>query len=96
VANAEGAAVASLRRTKRHPRLAQRRREEERQVAPSTVPGTEYGTMHIRPDVLTFDFPGYGSQHLQHISWNEWFTSFDGRHLIFVYQGHLKSGKQSP
>jgi hypothetical protein len=65
---------------------------EERGATPATVPGTEH---EGRPGVLRFDFPGYGGDNLQHISWEEWFTSFDERNLRFKYQEHKKDGSQS-
>jgi hypothetical protein len=65
---------------------------EERGAKPATVPGTEH---EGRPGVLRFDFPGYGGENLQHISWDEWFTSFDERKLRFKYQEHKKDGSQS-
>jgi hypothetical protein len=48
-----------------------RRWAEERQAQPATVPGTEHDG---RPGVLTFDFPGYGGERLQSISWDEWLS----------------------
>ncbi|MBX6341750.1 MAG: hypothetical protein IRY97_04775 [Thermomicrobiaceae bacterium] len=65
---------------------------EERNATPATVPGTEHGN---RPGVLRFDFPGYGGQELQHISWDDWFTTFDERNLVFLFQEHMKNGNQS-
>lgn len=65
---------------------------EERDATPSTVPGTEHDG---RIGVLRFDFPGYGGQSLQHVSWDQWFTTFDERRLNFLYQEHLRSGRQS-
>lgn len=64
----------------------------ERDAAPATVPGTEHGG---RPGVLRFDFPGYGGRDLRHVSWDEWFTTFDERGLNFIYQEHKKDGAQS-
>jgi hypothetical protein len=64
----------------------------ERDASPATVPGTEHGG---HKGVLRFDFPGYGGQDLEHISWDEWFKSFDDRKLNFIYQEHKKDGKQS-
>lgn len=68
-----------------------RRWAEERRARPATVGGTEHGD---RPGVLRFDFPG-GSRDLDHISWDEWFSRFDGRNLVFLFQEHLKDGDQS-
>jgi hypothetical protein len=65
---------------------------EERQAIPATVPGTEHGD-HL--GVLTFDFPGYGGQKLQHVSWDEWLKTFKERKLVFLFQEHMKDGKMS-
>ncbi len=64
----------------------------ERKAKPATIEGTEHGN---RPGVLRFDFPGYGGRELEKISWNDWFKSFDTRQLIFQFQEHMRSGKQS-
>lgn len=69
-----------------------RRWADERGAVPATVPGTEH---EGRPGVLVFDFPGYGGEKLQHVSWDEWFGSFDSRELNFIYQEHTKDGRQS-
>ncbi|MDQ2830257.1 MAG: hypothetical protein M3Y74_14585 [Chloroflexota bacterium] len=66
--------------------------DKERQGAPATVPGTEHGDT---AGVLRFDFPGYGGQKLEHISWDEWFKPFDERELVFIYQEHKKDGSPS-
>ena len=65
---------------------------EERKAQPATVPGTEHGD-HL--GVLRFDFPGYGGRELKHVSWEEWFKTFDDRDLVFVYQEHKKAGEMS-
>ena len=65
---------------------------EERGAKPATVPGTEHDG-HV--GVLRFDFPGYGGQELKHVSWDEWFKTFDARNLTFIYQEHTKDGKES-
>ncbi len=65
---------------------------EERGGQPATVPGTEHGN---RPGVLRFNFPGYGGQGLQPVSWDDWFKTFDSRHLIFVFQEHKTDGRMS-
>lgn len=69
-----------------------RRWAEERQATPSTVPGSEHDG-HV--GVLTFDFPGYGGQNLQHISWDDWFQAFDARNLVILFQEHLQDGRPS-
>jgi hypothetical protein len=65
---------------------------QERGAVPATVPGTEHDG---HPGVLRFDFPGYGGQDLQHISWEDWFRAFDERNLTFKFQEHKKDGAQS-
>ena len=65
---------------------------EERKADPATVARKSESD---RPRVLRFDFPGYGGQELEHITWDEWFSAFDERRLSFIYQEKLKSGQQS-
>jgi hypothetical protein len=65
---------------------------EKRGAKPATVPGTERGS---RAGVLTFDFPGYGGEGLEEISWDEWFKTFDARDLRFLFQEHTSDGKES-
>lgn len=65
---------------------------EERGATPATVPGTEHDG---RPGVLRFDFPGYGGHGLKKIGWEDWFRSFDERGLVFLFQEHMRDGKQS-
>jgi hypothetical protein len=69
-----------------------RRWAEARGAQPATVPGSEHDG---HPGVLTFDFPGYGGERLQHISWDDWLRTFQERNLTFVYQEHKKDGAQS-
>jgi hypothetical protein len=64
---------------------------EERGATPATVEGTEHGD---RLGVLTFDF-GDGGDRLRHVSWDEWFRTFDERGLNFIHQEERKDGKQS-
>jgi hypothetical protein len=64
---------------------------EERNAVPATVEGTEHGD-HL--GVLRFDFGGE-SDRLRHVSWDEWFATFDARKLNFLYQEERKDGKQS-
>jgi hypothetical protein len=68
-----------------------RRWAEERDGVPATVEGTEHGD---RLGVLRFDFSG-DSQNLRHVSWDEWFETFDVRKLNFIYQEERKDGNQS-
>lgn len=65
---------------------------EARRAEPATVPGTEHGD-HL--GVLRFDFPGYGGDDLEHVSWDDWFDTIDRRDLEFKYQNTLADGKQS-
>jgi hypothetical protein len=65
---------------------------EERGAEPATVPGTDH---EGRAGVLRFNFPGYGGESLQEISWEEWFKPFDERELVFLFQEHKSSGEQS-
>jgi hypothetical protein len=64
---------------------------EERDAVPATVPGTEHGD-HL--GVLRLDFGGQDDQ-LRHVSWEEWFATFDDRSLNFLYQEERKDGRQS-
>ena len=68
-----------------------RRWAEERNAVPATVDGTEHGD-HL--GVLTFDFGG-DSENLRHVSWDEWFDTFDARNLNFIYQEERKDGNKS-
>lgn len=65
---------------------------EKRGAVPATVPGTEH---EGHAGVLTFDFPGYGGERLEHISWDDWFKAFDERNLIFKFQEHKADGSES-
>jgi hypothetical protein len=64
---------------------------EERDGVPATVEGTEHGD-HL--GVLRIDFGG-GNDKLRHISWDEWFDTFDSRQLNFIYQEQRSDGQQS-
>jgi hypothetical protein len=68
-----------------------RRWAEERDGVPATVEGTEHGD-HL--GVLRFDFGG-DSDRLRHVSWEEWFDTFDTRKLNFLYLEERKDGNQS-
>lgn len=65
---------------------------EDRKAEPATVPGTEHGN---RAGVLRFNFPGYGGESLEALSWDDWFKTFDDRELVFLFQEHQKAGNQS-
>jgi hypothetical protein len=64
---------------------------EARDATPATVSGTEHDE-HL--GVLRFDFGG-DSDNLQHVSWDEWFKTFDERRLNFIYQEERSDGQQS-
>ena len=68
-----------------------RRWAEERDAVPATVEGTEHGD-HL--GVLRFDYGG-DTDNLRHVSWDEWFATFDTRRLNFIYQEERKDGNQS-
>src|SRR5918994_4583593 len=55
---------------------------------PATVEGTEHGD-HL--GVLRFDFGGDNAK-LRHVSWDEWFATFDQRRLNFIYQERAATG----
>jgi hypothetical protein len=65
---------------------------EQRKAEPATVPGTEHGD-HL--GVLRFNFPGYGGDKLQAVSWDEWLKTFDDRKLVFLFQQHKSDGHES-
>ncbi len=69
-----------------------RRWAEARDAQPATVQGTEHDD-HL--GVLRFDFPGYGGDNLEHVSWDEWFKTFDDRNVEFVFQEHTSDGSES-
>lgn len=69
---------------------------EERGGVPATVSGTEHDD-HL--GVLRFDFGGDDGNgddsNLEHVSWEEWFKTFDERQLNFIYQENRSDGNQS-
>jgi hypothetical protein len=68
-----------------------RRWAEARDGTPATVEGTEHGD-HL--GVLRIDFGG-DNDRLRHVSWDEWFETFDARRLNFIYQEERSDGRQS-
>ncbi len=64
---------------------------DERDALPATVEGTEHGD-HL--GVLRFDLGGDDDK-LRHVSWEEWFKTFDERGLNFIYQEQRSDGSQS-
>lgn len=65
---------------------------DQRNAIPATVPGTEHAG-HL--GVLRFDFPGYGGQALEHVTWQQWFSAFDDRKLVMIFQEHMRNGRMS-
>ena len=63
---------------------------EQRGAKPATA--TRRGG---RPATLRFNFPGYGGEGLEEISWEEWLGVFDERKLNFIYQEHKADGSES-
>src|SRR4051794_29491797 len=64
---------------------------EARGATPATVERTEHDD-HL--GVLRFDFGG-DRKTLRHVSWEEWFETFDARRLNFIYQQERSDGRQS-
>jgi hypothetical protein len=70
-----------------------RRWVEEHDGKPASVRGTEGGDT---AGVLRIDFSGgAGTDDLEHISWEDWFTKFDDENLAFLYQQQKASGEDS-
>jgi hypothetical protein len=66
---------------------------EEHDGKPARVRGTESGD---GVGVLRIDFPGgAGEDQLEHIGWDDWFSTFDGNDLAFLYQEEKASGEDS-
>ena len=66
---------------------------EERGGHPARVKDTESKNS---PGLLRIDYPGFsGSDSLEAISWDEFFTGFDEKNLAFIYQEKTKDGKTS-
>jgi hypothetical protein len=64
---------------------------EARGAVPATVEGQDAGRIRV----LRLDFPGYGGDRLQPVSWDDWFAAFDARDLDVVYQEHTRDGAPS-
>lgn len=66
---------------------------EEREGIPSVVKGTgEKETAGI----LRIDFPPAGTKpNLRHISWEEFFKTFEDKNLAFLYQDKTREGEIS-
>lgn len=65
---------------------------DARQAVPASVESTERGGT---AGVLRLNFPGYGGQRLQEVTWEDWFETFDQRNLVFLYQEHKTDGSMS-
>ena len=66
---------------------------EARDGKPATVKQTEHGD---GAGLLRIDFPGYsGKGSLEEITWDEFFTKLDEKHLAFLYQETTSSGEES-
>ncbi|WP_433575058.1 hypothetical protein [Nocardia brasiliensis] len=65
---------------------------ERRGATPATMPGIAYGGPM---GSLRLDFPGYGGAVLRPVDWDEWFATFEERHLHFRYQEQLPDGTPS-
>lgn len=66
---------------------------EMRAGVPARVRGTgsDDGTGALR-----IDFPdGGGTESLEHISWEEWFRTFEEENVWFLYQEEKVSGEES-
>jgi hypothetical protein len=70
-----------------------RRWVEERGGKPARV--TDTGS-DGDPGVLRIDYPGRGEdERLEHISWEDWFESFEENRLAFLYQEETAAGDES-
>src|SRR5690242_18207922 len=66
---------------------------ESRRATPACVTGTG-GDDDV--GMIRLDFPGYtGGNSLQAISWEEWFTQFDGNGLALIVQDETASDERS-
>jgi hypothetical protein len=71
-----------------------RRWVEEHGGKPARVRGTEDDSSGT--GVLRIDLPGgAGEEDLEHISWDEWFETFDKSNLAALYQERKASGEDS-
>lgn len=71
-----------------------RRWVDEHDGSPARVRGTEGSGPGT--GVLRIDFPGgAGEDQLEHISWDEWFKTFDDNGLALLYQEKKASGEDS-
>jgi hypothetical protein len=86
------ATASETRQTTDHDEI--RRWVEEHGGTPARVRGTEESGDGA--GVLRIDLPGgAGEDQLEHISWDEWFKTFEDNNLAFLYQDHKASGEDS-
>jgi hypothetical protein len=70
-----------------------RRWAEERGAEPACVRGTRKKGDSC---LLRLDFPGYtGAESLEHISWDDFFKTFDRNGLALLHQDATASGQKS-
>lgn len=68
---------------------------ENRGGSPSVVKATQTQDPQNIGE-LRIDFPGYsGADSLEHISWDDFFQTFDHKKLSFLYQDETSDGAKS-
>ncbi len=68
---------------------------EGRKGVPSVVKGTGEDKEE-KGGILRIDFPPLGTKpNLKHISWEEFFSTFDDKNLAFLYQEKTSTGETS-
>lgn len=66
---------------------------QDRGAEPSLIESTR---TNGKSGVLRLNFPGFSEgKALQKVSWDEWFSTFDNRKLVFIFQEHMKKGNPS-
>jgi hypothetical protein len=87
----ESTIMAHAMKTRDHSTI--RKWVEERGGTPSTVEST---MTDDSPGLLRVNFPGYsGEETLRALSWEDFFSKFDGEDLEFLYQDTTDSGELS-
>ena len=66
---------------------------EERDGKPAIVKGTEDNGSGA--GLLRVNFPGGAEQNLEEVSWDEFFKTFDTKHLAFLHQDKKADGEPS-
>lgn len=60
------------------------------------APARARGTQADSTGMLRIDFPGgAGEESLEHIDWDDWFSTFEDRDLAFLHQTQKVSGEDS-